>query len=278
MEKFSQDRDFTRKLIRYNTWVIQGAENSCESHLLLGEEKALVIDPGENRRSIRKYIEAITDLPIIVAVSHGSWDHTGSNGQFSDCPIYMSPIATTECKHIHPGVDPQGFTTDYEPIAIDEGHVFDLGGRHIEVISAGCHNEGSYLYLDHEYRMLFTGDEVECGQVLIHQPWDPYYSTVERYFSNLKKLKTRQDEYDILCPGHNGSPIDAEYIDFFIENCERILSGIEGKIDITSPTYKGRPSELEELRNNPGLYRRSEWKGSSIVYCINKVFNKKSEK
>jgi hydroxyacylglutathione hydrolase len=274
MERYSQDRDFTRKLIRHDTWVIQGVPNSCETHLLLGREKALVIDPGENRRNIRKYIETFTDLPLIVAISHGSWDHTGSNGQFSDCPIYMSPFSTTECKQIHPGLDPDDFSTDYEALAVEEGHIFDLGGRHIETVGIGCHNPGSYAYLDHEYHLLFTGDEIESGQVLIHQPWDPTFSTVERCLANMKKLKVRADEFDTLCPGHNGSPIDAEYIDFMIENCERILSGIEGKIDITSPTYQGRPVELEEIHAHPGLYRRSEWKGSSIVYCVNKIFNK----
>ena len=276
MIKFPMDRGFACRLIRPDTWFVQGILESPATHVLLGKEQALVIDPGQNRNNIRMYIETITDLPLIVANTHGHFDHTGSNGQFGDCPIYMSAFATTECKNVFSRLKAEDFSLNYETAIITEGHVFDLGERNIEAISIGCHSEGSFAYLDHKYKLLFTGDELESGQVLINDPRGLGYASVERYLANLNKLKERISEFDLICPAHNGSPMDASIVNAFIENCERILSGIEGKRDISSSTYlhgradDPRAADAQRLRMNP-LYRRSEWKGTSIVYNINRI-------
>jgi hydroxyacylglutathione hydrolase len=279
MDTFSKDRGFSCRLIKPNTWFVQGILESPATHVLIGKEKALVIDPGQNRNDIRRYIQGITDLPLMVANTHGHFDHTGSNGQFRDCPIYMSEYATKECKNVFFHLSPEDYHLDYEPIAIEEGHVISLGDRNIEAIEIGCHSPGSLAYLDREYKLLFTGDEVESGQVLIFDRMNTGFSSVERYLGNLKKLKARIHEFDTICPGHNGSPMDASILDAFIENCERVMGGIEGKKDISSPTFlHGRPddprgAESAKIRTNPA-YRRSEWKGSAIVYNVNRIFEK----
>jgi hydroxyacylglutathione hydrolase len=277
MDKFPMDRGFSCRLIKPETWFVQGILESPATHILLGKKSALVIDPGQNRNDIRSYIQGITDLPLQVANTHGHFDHTASNGQFKGCPIYMSEYATHECKNVFPHLNPEDYSLDYEPVAIPEGHVFDLGDRHVEAIAIGCHSPGSLAYLDHEYRLLFTGDELESGQVLINDPRNIGYASVERYLFNMKMLMTRIGEFDTICPGHNGSPMDASIIEPFIENCERIINGIEGKRDISSSTYlHGRPddpraADAPRLRMNP-IYRRSEWKGTSIVYNINRIY------
>ncbi len=272
IDKFSEDREFSRRLLMNDTWVIEGAERSCMTHVLIGKEKALVIDPGENRRNIREYIQnEITDLPLCVAITHGSWDHCGSAGQFKGCAIYISDYSTLELK-VCRGKSVYDWYFDYEPTVIPEDYIIDLGGRYIKTIAIGCHSQGSFAFLDIENKLLFTGDEIECGQVLINQPWDSCYATVERFRGNMLKLKSQIDQFDFLLPGHNGTPISPEYIDLLIENTERILSGIEGKTDLSSATYHPGANKNDPRGNNPN-FRRSEWKGSSIVYDINKVFN-----
>ena len=269
---------FARRLIRPDTWIVNELLiAACSTHVLIGKEKALVIDPGENERSIRNYIEeSITSLPLMVANTHGHFDHTGSNGQFRDCPIYMSEFAATECKNIHAGKDPALFPTDYEPITIRDGHVFDLGDREVEAIAIGCHSPGSLAYLDRKYRILFAGDEIDSGQVLIHDMKGTGFPNVERYYNNLLKLKARAGEFDMICSAHNGSPMDASILDAFIENCERILSGIEGKRELSSISFltefpgDPRGAQVKKMREDP-RYRRSEWKGSSIVYNIHQI-------
>lgn len=270
---FSEDRDFSRRLIMKDTWVIDGASRSCITYVLIGKNAALVIDPGENRRNIRDFIRnEITDPPLFVAITHGSWDHCGSAGQFAGCPIYLSQYSTLELK-VCRGKSVYDWNFDYSPTVIPEGFIIDLGDRDVEAIAVGCHSQGSFAYLDIENRLLFTGDEIEAGQVLINQPWDSVYATVERFRDNMLKLKKRIHAFDFLCPGHNGTPISPEYIDFLHENCERILGGTEGKKNLDSPSY--HPGEnKDDPRGNSSNFRRSEWKGSSIVYDINKIHNR----
>lgn len=261
--RFAEDKPFSKRRIAKDVWLIS-ASKGCDTHLVIGPERALVIDTGENRRSLRAYIETITDKPLCVANSHGHFDHTGSNAQFSDCPIYMSEFASNNCKDIGKRtINIDDYGTDYEPTVIKDGDIIDLGGGHIiEAIKIGCHSPGSLAYLDRTNRLLFTGDELEAGQVLIQGI--RMEASVERYKDNMLRLKSHYNEFDYICPAHNGSPVYKELVIDSIENCERILSGIEGKTDITSPTFTGRRTEGPD-------YRRSEWKNSSIVYSTSKL-------
>ena len=85
------------------------------------------------------------------------------------------------------------------------------------------------------------------------------------------KLQKRIEDFNFLCPGHNGSPVSPEYILLLKENAERIISGIEGKLNLDYASY--HPGKTGDPRGNGPNLRRSEWKGSSMVYDINKVFN-----
>ncbi len=283
------NKQFTRRLAKPDTWVINCYSESQESpnpHVLVGDTHVLVIDTTETRLDLRKYISTyISDKPIIVACSHSHGDHTLSNGQFNDCPIYMTQIAWQEIqvKRVE-GYGKRGeghIMGDYVPIIIKPGDIIDLGGREIEAISfGGCHSPGSIGYLDKKYGIFFSGDEMESGQSLMQGEFRGGNNCVELYRDNLLHLKERADEFDMICPAHNGTPMHAMMVDFFIENCDRIMSGIEGDTDIASMSYLLNPHEtrsperVKELRFNPNV-RRSEWKGTSIVYSLDRVFKKK---
>ena len=45
------------------------------SYLLLGEERAVIIDTGLGVADIRKKVEQLTDLPVSVVTTHVHWDH-----------------------------------------------------------------------------------------------------------------------------------------------------------------------------------------------------------
>lgn len=52
------------------------------SYLILGREKALLFDTGMGISDIRKVVEELTKLPVIVLNSHTHNDHVGGNWQF----------------------------------------------------------------------------------------------------------------------------------------------------------------------------------------------------
>lgn len=276
------EKEFASRLIRPDTWIITGHPVSAVTYLLIGGHTALVIDPGEHVRNLRDYVRTITDLPLIVANTHAHGDHTACNGQFKEYPIYASAGAVEELGQKR--VDPNRYTTevrydyDYQALPIGDGHVFDLGGRRVRAIAAGCHSEGSLFYYDEKYQLLFTGDELECGQVLIQGSIHGARHSVERYRDNLLKVKRAAGRVDLVCPEHNGSPADGSVLDAYIENCERIMAGHEGGRKISSATYLGPddprgPERVRELLSDP-YSRRSEWKGSALVYSTNCVFLK----
>jgi glyoxylase-like metal-dependent hydrolase (beta-lactamase superfamily II) len=250
-------RSFIERKISKDTWVIEGW--GCYSYLVIGDEKAMMVDTGMSKASIREFAETITDLPIEVVNTHGHFDHTGGNGWFDK--IYMTAFAATEAKNTF---GDSSYPLDYEIDIIFEGYVFDLGGRTLEVISIPAHNAGSIALLDKENKILFSGDELEAGQVLLMLSET---STVEKHQSNMKKLKDRIMEFDYIYPAHNGTPIHNSYIDAYIENAQRIMDGIEGMKDVFSPSF---PESVFPKNEN---FRRSEYKGSSIVYDIRRIFN-----
>ena len=61
---------YRARKITKNTYVVDiGAV--CYPYLLLGEDKALVIDTGMGKGNLREYLETITDLPMMVVNTHG---------------------------------------------------------------------------------------------------------------------------------------------------------------------------------------------------------------
>lgn len=274
IEQYTQDPEFTKRQISDAIWYITGSKG-CDSYVVIGSRCAAVIDTGENRRNLKKFVKTITDKPLIVCNTHGHFDHTGANGQFKEYPIYMSQFACDNCKTPHNYLNPQDYDLDYVPQPIREGSIIDLGDHILEVYEVPCHSPGSLAYLDRKARMLFTGDEVEAGQVLIYGDIRKMCS-VERYRDNMKRLKDLSTEYDFICPGHNGSPVYKSIVDDYLICCEKILGGEEGKKKVSGPSWLSpmdpRTAEdkariLEDQRN-----RRMEYGGASLVYSVNHIY------
>ena len=252
-----------------NTWVVDiGA--GCFCYLLVGETKALVIDIGMGPTDLRAFLETITDKPMMVTNTHGHMDHTMYNGCFDE--VYMQPEAIKDVnggRNSLSGNPRLAAVPDYDPIPVREGHVFDLGNRHVRVFETPCHSPGDLMFLDEENRLLFTGDNLEVGQVLIFYGDGKIGGTVQRHLDILRKMEAYYDAFDFICPGHNGSPIHKSVLKDFIENDERVLSGIEGTAELPSPSF---PMDFflpsEERRQ---YVRCSEWKNTWLIYDIRRV-------
>ena len=253
------NRVFTKRKITANTWVIEGV--GCYTYLLLGQTSAILIDSGMSKRDLKAYCEEITNLPIIGVINtHGHFDHTGGNGWFAKA--LMHPLAVSIAKTPFPSLE--GYNLDYEIETLADGQVIDLGDRPFEIMYIGAHSPGSIAILDKNNRLLFTGDELESGQVLLmlEQEGAPVTQTVENHQRNMKMLKARMSEYDYICPSHNGTMMHNSYVDIFIEAEQNLLDGAEGSDDINSPTWP--------MPNN-GFTKRYEYKGANICYDVRRV-------
>lgn len=284
------NKQFTRRLIKPDTWIINCYDQNLAAphpYVVIGEERALLIDPTWTKLPLRKYVEeCVTDKPLWVACTHSHHDHTNANWMFNDCPFFMSQIAWEETQARRELSDEEGRwfghqRGDYVPQVLKPGDVLDLGNREIEILPyEGSHSAGSLLYFDRKYGVLFTGDEIESGQMLVSgRPGSKV--TVEGLRENVARLiEGWGDKIDILCPPHNGAPIHVRFLEYIVENCDRIMSGEEaGDMDVGSMSYlynplEDRPTEqIQRVLNDPKI-RRSEWMGTSIVFNADRIFKK----
>ena len=244
-----------------DTWTI--ATRGVNAYLLVGSEKALLIDTCHGEGDLRRFVEQITDKPVIVANTHGHYDHTGGNPWWKEA--YMSKEAAGHAKRaFSPEMQARHDSLpypDYDINIIDEGHVFDLGNRKVEVIRISAHSPGSLAYLDSASRYLFTGDELEAGQVLLFLNDE---NVIQKHKNNMEKLLAMSDRFDAICPSHNGSPLNKKYISDFLELDRQILEGTQ----TIMPNLAGYGFPKQSQRSGPfgGDIKRAQYGGASVLY------------
>jgi glyoxylase-like metal-dependent hydrolase (beta-lactamase superfamily II) len=265
---------FESEQIAPGTWRIRTDGDYC--YLVEGDDEALMIDTGYGAGNIRAYAQSLTEKPLYNVVNtHDHFDHTANNCYF-DC-AFMSeetkPLATIPFESFA-GID---FPRDYPIQVIDEGYVFHLGGRDLEVFKIPDHAVGSIALLDNRERLLFTGDEImPMGK--------PLNGSVERFLGYLKKLEARRGEYDRLCAGFG--VIEADWVEKYRENMEYIMAGHEGEKPQGGPNFKpmfgdnGQPVYPRKMPHYPDIVGKHDineyqlemkYAGCKVTYDYRKI-------
>lgn len=210
-------------------------------HLIVGEERALLIDTGFGVGDLRGAVESLTDKPVDVVNTHFHGDHSAGDGQFAeiwchkyDAPYLRAVMADGSGKRMLP---PESCykKEDVVPIRpvrvleMEDGHRFNLGnGREVEVIHMPGHAAGGCMLLDHGTGMLFSGDAVLATPTLIlaRFPADyyPAYLTVQAFHSALAAAAPRLETVKKLCPGHGPLGISPDYLTDMLHCCEEIMA------------------------------------------------------
>ena len=79
-----------------DTWVLC-YHGTLYCYLLVGEEKAMLIDTAYGEGDLRAMVESITDKPVMVCNTHGHFDHTGGNALWEEA--WMSEEAAKDAKN-----------------------------------------------------------------------------------------------------------------------------------------------------------------------------------
>src|SRR4030095_6043179 len=139
-------------------------------YLLIGSDKALLIATGavadpKERPLAKTILELLPEkdhkkLPLLVAHTHRHMDHRAGDPQFASLPsVQIVPIDLEGVKAFY------RFTNWPNEIA----HL-DLGGRTVDVIPTPGHNSTHLAFYDNRTGILFSGDFLMPGRLLIEDP------------------------------------------------------------------------------------------------------------
>lgn len=134
-------------------------------YLVLGNEKALMIDTMNGSEDLKAVVRTITDLPVMVVNTHGHGDHICGNIFFEEAYIHPADLSLALEFASYPEVVEiiEKLGLPVPPFKeILEGTVIDLGGATVEVILLPGHTRGGICLLYREERVLFTGDGINC--------------------------------------------------------------------------------------------------------------------
>lgn len=179
--------------------------------LIIGSQKALLIDTGYGYGDLKKAVEALTDLPLIVVNTHGHFDHAGGNYQFNSVYInkdelptyfwYLTEVKPLTTKTLLAKRSEDGLSVIPPELDIDwylkqnnrhfemlsNHHVFDLGGRVVEAIFLPGHTRGSVVFYDDLSGLLMSGDDISPNLWIQFEQSAPLYDYAADLIS-LKKL------------------------------------------------------------------------------------------
>jgi len=235
------------------TYVIEEKTPASQAlcYLLCGEDAALLVDTGMPFGNMKKVVDSLTDLPVTVVNTHAHVDHIGSNFRFEEIcyheddkpvfalhtdPKYMSELIDyaipPNVRFVAPIVKRLARVNATGRYSyIQDGHIFHLGGRDVEVIHTPGHSPGCVCLLDREARLLFTGDTLCEWGILLDLAGS---CAPETYLASIRRIKGLSPAFDKILPGHHGWPVDKGYIDEFEACAAGILDGsveidVEGK-------------------------------------------------
>lgn len=218
---------FTVESIDSGTYAISEYKHWEHSHsyLVIGHEKAALIDTGLGVANIRTVVTKLTHLPIQVLTTHAHWDHIGGHRYFNHFGVHelekdwisgkfpiplqivKANLTKEPCK-FPPDFDADRYTVfqGKPDLILHDGDTVDLGGRSLEVLHTPGHSPGHVCIYERSTGYLFSGDLIYEGKL------DAFYpSTDPIAFMNSVKKIAKLSVARIL-PGHHKLEIPVSII------------------------------------------------------------------
>lgn len=221
-----------------DTWYVKET-TGVGSYLFEGSEKALLVDTCNGFRDIRKTISGLTDKPLTVVNSHGHSDHAGGNNQYQEVLIHPADLYMTETlwqknqrdtmygyiKKRYPILSPflnrmerkRPYINDTKYITLEDGAVFDLGGRTLNVIHCPGHSPGSIILTDERTKTLYAGDAINNGMFLFFESTPP----LAEYAAGLREI-AKLSGFDEIRGSHSEKALPFSFISYYADFLDRV--------------------------------------------------------
>ena len=190
-------------------WAID--QDFVRCFLVLGTKCALLIDSCAVNSDLAGLVSNLTTLPVKLVQTHCDQDHIGASTQFTE--VYMHPAEFALLRETS--------ELPLMPRAVREGERLDLGERALEVLLLPGHTPGSIALLDHERRILYSGDSVKGDIIYMFGPG----RDLDAYADSLERLYAIRDRYDTILPCHGPMPIASDVIPNLIEGAKLLRAG-----------------------------------------------------
>lgn len=228
--------------------------NVANCYLIIGSEKALLIDTGAGVNDLRSVIAPLAGgKPVEAALTTALPWHSGGRAQFDK--IYLSEkenpylesstlrarknylhslkfffklkvIGFRNCRWVR-GAEP-------ETVFVSEGDVIDLGGKTVRVYESKGLTRGALSYLAVENRLLFVGDTYNpCTYLGIKRA-----AKTEELKTTLQRI-LRGNTYDAIFATHFVAPVPRDKVQDAVDCIERIVRHTNGLPFPHVSSYRG---------------------------------------
>lgn len=195
--------------INSNTYRIE--DGFVRFFLLVGKDKAMMIDSGINSKDALDLCKSSCDKPIILLNTHGDGDHTSGTASFKEIYIHKYDYLDYELEKKYPNTKLK---------EINDGDIIELGDRPIKVIHIPGHTRGSVALLDINNRVLYSGDSVQKGNIFMFGKT----RVKDKFVQSLDKLISIKDEYDIIYASHDKFDMPSDYVEKVKESFIAVLN------------------------------------------------------
>lgn len=212
------DNWFTIEQIDQDTFAISEYNHWEETHcyLLCGEKRAVLIDTGLGVSNIKKAVDSLTKLPVMVVTTHVHWDHIGGHQYFKMIAVHEAekewlstkfPIPLQVVKSnlmCKPCEFPLNFQIDRYQIfqgipqmLLHDGDFIDLGNRKLVVTHTPGHSPGHCCFYEPDRKYLYSGDLIYSGCL------DAFYPSTDpqKFWESVRKIQSL--EISRILPGHH---------------------------------------------------------------------------
>lgn len=205
--------------------------------LVVGSEKALLIDCCTGIGDVKAVVRSITDKPVILAGTHAHIDHLGAAMQFGKVYVHKKEafwstlqsfkFVRRQFLKMHPLA--KKYNVDFRHLpkqkpyltvkSFSQGHEFDLGGKTVKTFLLPGHTNGSVCFKCQEDNIVFVGDALISGLYFIYD----HASSLRQWRDAAKKLLPLWDKCEIY-GGHGHGAISRDAINWQLETADRIIA------------------------------------------------------